>query len=160
VAGAGLMSGRDILLRAALLYGAFVNASVGVWATVAPRAWYEDFPGFGRVWVAIDGPYNEHLARDIGALGIGMAIVLVAAAWSLARPLLIAAGLAMTATSVPHAIYHSRHLDVYDATSDKVASVGGLWLAAGVSLAVLVAALARPAATPTREPPVDSRPTP
>jgi hypothetical protein len=133
----------DILLRAALLYGALINASVGLWATVAPRSFYDDFPGFGRVWVAVDGPYNEHLARDVGALGIGMAIVLVAAAWSLSRPLLIAAGLAMTATSVPHAIYHSRHLSVYESASDKVGSVGGLWLAAAISVAVLVAALVR-----------------
>jgi hypothetical protein len=150
------MSRRSILLRAGLLYGAYVNASVGVWATVAPRSFYDDFPGLGRAWVSADGPYNEHLVRDVGAWGLGMTVVLLAAAWWLSRPLLITAGLAMTATALPHAVYHSRHLDTFDSAADKAASVGGLWLATAVSAAVLAAALldrrAAPAASPAASP--------
>jgi hypothetical protein len=140
----------DILLRAGLLYGAVVTGSVGVWATVAPRSFYDDFPGMGRVWVAVDGPYNEHLVRDVGGLGIAVTIVLLVAAWTLSRPLLIAAGAALTATSVPHAIYHTRHREVYEASSDELASLGGLWVAAAVSVAILVAAIVRrePATAP------------
>jgi hypothetical protein len=28
----------------------------------------------GRVWVAIDGPYNEHLVRDVGAAALGLGL--------------------------------------------------------------------------------------
>ena len=34
---------------------------------------YDDFPGLGRSWVAADGPYNEHLVRDVGALNLALA---------------------------------------------------------------------------------------
>ena len=47
---------------------------------VAPKSFYEDFPGAGRVWVAVDGPYNEHLVRDVGSLNLALAFVAVAGA--------------------------------------------------------------------------------
>ena len=133
------MSGnRTIAVRAALLYGAYVNGSVGLWATIAPRSFYDSFPGFGRVWVAIDGPYNEHLVRDVGALGLGLTILLLAAAWMMTRPLVLTAGIAMTVAALPHTIYHLRHADVYDGAADTVASLGGLVLGTLLGIVVLV----------------------
>lgn len=134
------MNRRNIWLRVALLYGVYVNGSVGLWASIAPQSFYDSFPGFGHVWVSIDGPYNEHLVRDVGALGLGITILLVAAAWTLSRPLLLAAGAAMTAAALPHTLYHLRHADVYDGTADKVASLGGLVLYTVLGGYVLVAA--------------------
>jgi hypothetical protein len=29
---------------------------VGGWQTLAPRSFYEDFPGFGRTWVSVAAP--------------------------------------------------------------------------------------------------------
>ncbi|MBA2281538.1 MAG: hypothetical protein M3527_02875 [Actinomycetota bacterium] len=135
------MSRRPIWLRAGLLYLAYVNLSVGLWATVAPRSFYEDFPGAGRVWVATDGPFNEHLVRDVGAWSLGMAVVVVAALWTLSRPLVVTAGAAMAVLALPHAIYHSFHADLLGSGLDQALSIGGLYLAVAVGLAVAVAAL-------------------
>jgi hypothetical protein len=131
-------SGRTIAVRAALLYGAYVNASVGLWATIAPRSWYDSFPGFGRVWVSTDGPYNEHLVRDVGALGIGLTILLLAAAWLMKRELVLTAGIAMTVAAIPHTLYHLRHSDIYESSADKAASLGGLVLGTLLGIVVLV----------------------
>ena len=49
-----------IIERAVLGYLTIAGVFVGVWATVFPRSFYDDFPGVGRVWVAVDGPMNEH----------------------------------------------------------------------------------------------------
>lgn len=48
--------------------------SVGVWATLFPRSFYDSFPGFHRIWVGVDGPYNEHLARDVGSLYLALTV--------------------------------------------------------------------------------------
>jgi hypothetical protein len=45
-----------------------------------------DFPGAGRSWVAPDGPFNEHLARDVGVLNLALAVVTIAAAVEDGRP--------------------------------------------------------------------------
>ena len=63
----------------ALALLAFQNLSLGLWATFLPRQWYDTFPGLGRIWVAIDGPYNEHLVRDVGAAALGLGLIAVAA---------------------------------------------------------------------------------
>ncbi len=42
--------------RIALGYLALVSLQIGLWAQFAPRSFYDDFPGLGRAWVAIDGP--------------------------------------------------------------------------------------------------------
>lgn len=44
-----------------------------------PRSFYDDFPGGGIAWVSVDGPYNEHLIRDIGAWSLGTTVVVLAA---------------------------------------------------------------------------------
>ena len=49
---------RSIWLRAALLYLLLLNGSVGMWATFAPRSFYEDFPGGGYLF----GPDGATLA--------------------------------------------------------------------------------------------------
>ncbi len=137
------MKRRPVLLSAGLLYLLYVNASVGIWATVSPRGFYDDFPGGGRTWVAVDGPYNEHLIRDVGAWSLGMAVVLAVALWTLSRPVVITAGAAMTVLALPHAIYHARHADLIGSAGDQAVSIGGLFLAAAIGVAVLVAGLRR-----------------
>ena len=145
------MTNRTIVVRAALLYGAYVNGIVGLWATIAPSGFYDTFPGFGRVWVAVDGPYNEHLVRDVGALALALTFLLLAAAWLMSRELVLTAGIAMTAAATPHALYHLRHSDVLDTSADKVVSLGGLVLGVLLGIAVLVYAPKR-AASPAMPP--------
>jgi hypothetical protein len=96
---------RRLVARAALLLLAVAGLYQGVWAQLAPRSFFEDFPG-GMSWIAADGPYNEHLARDIGGLVNGLSVVAIVAAWSLSRPLLAANALGWLVYAVPHLGYH------------------------------------------------------
>jgi hypothetical protein len=109
----------------------------GIWATVSPRSFYEDFPTSGRAWVAADGPYNEHLMRDFGALNLALAVVTIAALVWLTRQLVITAAVAWLAWSVPHTVYHFRHRDLFE-SSDRWAAVGGLAVLGVIAILLLV----------------------
>jgi hypothetical protein len=129
---------RDRIVRVVLVVWAAVSVQLGIWATFAPRSFYDDYPGFGRHWVRVNGPYNEHFVRDFGALNLALAVVTIFAVVTFARPLVIAVAVAWLAWDIPHLVYHLRHLDVYD-TGDKVLNVSAL--AALPVLAILVLAL-------------------
>ncbi len=120
-----------------------MQAIDGFYALLAPRSFYDDFPG-GRGWVEALPAYNEHLVRDVGALFLATAVVLAAAAFYLERRLIAVALVSFLAFSIPHLIYHSFHLDVYDG-GDVIANV--ITLAATVVVPVwLLWLLARPPA--------------
>ena len=126
-----------------------VGIVIGVWAAFDPHGFYRSFPGGGRQWVAVDGPYNQHLVRDFGALNLALAAVALVALWRPRRELLIAVAVGNLAYDVPHLVYHLRHLDVYD-TADKVANVASLSSALVLPLILLAVALR----TSDRPPPV------
>lgn len=132
----------ELITRIALGYLALVSLQIGVWAVLAPRSFYDDFPGLGRSWVAADGPYNEHLVRDVGALNLAFAVLVIAAAVRVSRTLVTIASMAALVWGVPHLLYHVVNADVLD-TGDAVASIGGL--AAFVILPVALLVWARPA---------------
>jgi hypothetical protein len=137
---------RDWVVRVVLVVWAAASVQLGIWATFAPRSFYEDFPGFGREWVRVDGPYNEHLVRDFGALNLALAVVTIAALITFSRPLVIAVAIAWLAWGVPHLVYHLRHLDVFS-TGDKVANVFLLGSLPVLAVVVLVLTLQRAART-------------
>ena len=110
--------------------------TVGAWAAFTPRSFYDDFPGLGQVWVAVDGPYNEHLVRDVGALNLALAAVTVCALLTLSRPAIIASALGWLAYGIPHVIYHARHLGVFDG-AEGVAVIASVSSTSVVALAVL-----------------------
>ena len=119
---------------------------VGLWAAIAPRSFYDDFPGGGRAWVAADGPYNEHLVRDFGSLYLGLTAVTLVALLLMSWALIVAAAAGWIVFDVPHLVYHLRHLDVYG-TGDQVANVVTLVLGLALPVALLIAGRAvRPAA--------------
>ena len=100
------MRERRFLL--ALLFASMV--AVGVWALLFPSSFYADFP-LDRAWVALDGPYNEHLLRDVGALNLALAVVV---GWAFAQPAPGRVRIAAWATlvyAIPHVIYHVTHLE-------------------------------------------------
>jgi len=130
------------VIRAMLVALAVVGVVTGLWAAFAPRGFYDDFPGGGRSWVSADGPYNEHLVRDFGALNLALAAVTIVALVTLARPAVVAAALAWLVFGVPHLVYHARHLDVYD-TGDKVGTMAALAVGVALPLVVLVSVLPR-----------------
>ena len=113
-----------------------VSVQLGVWATLAPRSFYDDFPGGGRTWISVDGPYNQHLVRDFGGLNLALALVLIVAVVK-GMPMLLrlAAGAALL-FSLPHFVYHARHLDAYSG-SDQVINMITLGLSVLAPLAVL-----------------------
>ena len=116
-------------------------AFVGFWAAIRPASWYASFPLAGHHWVSALGPYNEHLARDVGGLYLALFVI---SAWAVLRPqpeTVRLAGTAWLVFSVPHLAFHLLHLDMF-ATADKVGNV--VTLAGTVALA---AALLLPYAT-------------
>jgi hypothetical protein len=137
---------RERIVRVVLAVLAFVSIQLGIWATLAPRSFYDDYPGFGREWVRVDGPYNEHFVRDFGALNLALAVVTIAALVTMLRPLVIAVAMAWLAWGVPHLVYHLRHIDVFD-TDDKVLNVVALSALPVLAVVVLVLTLRRPART-------------
>ena len=124
-------------LRVALGYLALVSLEIGLWAQFAPRSFYDHFHGLGRAWVSVNGPYNEHLVRDVGGLNLGLAAVLIIAIVTLSRPTIIAAAAASLLYGVPHLIYHIVNTDGL-ASGDVAASLGGLALFAVVPIALIV----------------------
>lgn len=110
---------------AALAYLGLASAWTGFWAQCAPRSFYDHFPGLG-VWVAGDGPYNEHLIRDVGGLHLGLAaltlLVRLAPGW-VAAP---AVGAAALVSATPHLVYHLGHLHTLPNLFSQVGSLLGL----------------------------------
>ena len=136
---------RDRVVRVVLAVWAIASVQLGIWATFAPRSFFDDYPGFGRHWVRVDGPYNEHLVRDFGALNLALAVVTIAALITMSRPMVIAVAVAWLAWAVPHLVYHLRHLDVFSSTDDKVVNVFLLGSLPVLAVVVLVLTLRRPA---------------
>jgi hypothetical protein len=106
---------------------------VGGWAAVSPRSFYDSFPGLHRVWVGVDGPYNEHLIRDVGAFYLCLAVGgVLAMMWRDGRVTLLVAAM-WTTFSLPHLGYHLHHLGelpTADAVGQAVALGGTLVLSA------------------------------
>lgn len=123
-------------IRIALGFLAVIALQIGVWAVAAPRSFYDNFPGLGRTWVNIDGPYNEHLIRDVGALNLALLVLLIAAAVTLSRQIIIVAALASLTWGVPHLVYHVFNTDGLD-NVDILASLGGLFVSCAIPLAIL-----------------------
>lgn len=97
------MTVRRILLWATAAIGVFV----GLWAAAWPATFYTAFPGLGRVWISVDGPFNEHLIRDVGALYLALAAASIAAAFTRAPESGRVVGVAWTVFGLPHLIYHA-----------------------------------------------------
>src|SRR5829696_193477 len=118
-----------LLDRVALIVLAVAFGTVGLWAQFAPRSFYDDFPGLGRHWISGDGPFNEHLVRDVGGLNLALAVIAVIALITSSTVIARVAGIAALVYSLPHAIYHSAHLDEFDDTSDRFGLAISLWAA-------------------------------
>jgi hypothetical protein len=98
-------------LRAGLLFLLLSALLVGTWALLAPRSFFDDFPGLGMIWVKPLPKYSEHLVRDIGGLNLGFALLFGWAASTLERRLIQATSLAWLIYAIPHLIFHAFHLE-------------------------------------------------
>ena len=97
---------RRALLRGGLLFVAATPLGGGLWALLAPRSFYDDFPLPGRDWVSTLGPYNEHLVRDYGALNLALGMLLVATAVLVERRLARVALITWLVFATPHFVFH------------------------------------------------------
>jgi len=123
-----------LAVRIGLGWLALSALQLGVWALLAPQSFYDGFPGFGRSWVAADGPFNEHLVRDFGALNLAIGALLIYAAVKVTRELVTISAIASLVWGVPHLLYHLFNTEPLSA-ADNVFSIGGL------AVAVIFAAL-------------------
>jgi hypothetical protein len=117
-------------------------ALLGVWAQFAPVSFYTDFPGLRRFWVSLDGPYNEHLIRDVGGLNLALAVLTAAATIHGRARLARLAAVCWLFFSVPHFVYHATHLGPFGAI-DATAQVLSLALQVAAPLWVLLTTPAR-----------------
>ncbi len=139
-------------VRAGLVYLAATFLEVGVWATFATRSFYDDFPGFGRNWVAGDGPYNAHLASDAGVGFLAVGTVLTLAAVWMEHRVIQAALVGATLHGLGHLFFHLNHPNEGLGSLDEMLSNGGLLLGVGVAMALMIA-ITRQAPHARHEPP-------
>lgn len=123
-------------IRFGLVALAISQASTGLWALLAPRSFYDDFPAGRGGWVSALGPYNEHMTIDYGSLSLGLVSVLVVAAVVLERRLVLAAAGAYLVWSVPHFVYHMVTLDSYG-TGDAIGNAITLAFTVVLPLAIV-----------------------
>jgi hypothetical protein len=115
------------LARAGLALVAVAQAEVGIWGLLAPRSFFDNFPGAGHQWVSVLPPYNEHLLRDYAAAELGFAVLLLAAVIWFERRLVLVAGATVLVATVPHFVYHLTTTDHFS-TGNNVASLGAFVL--------------------------------
>ncbi|MDR7086907.1 uncharacterized membrane protein YgdD (TMEM256/DUF423 family) [Aeromicrobium panaciterrae] len=122
--------------RVILAILAATGAFTGPWAAFAPQSFYDNFPGFGRHWVNVDGPYNEHLVRDVGATYLALMVLALLAAVSMERIAVLVAAATTLTFGVLHFSYHVHHLDVYDSVDSilNMTALGGSILLAALLL--------------------------
>jgi AhpD family alkylhydroperoxidase len=126
------------LVRVLLAVFGAVQLINGLWALLAPRSFYAEFP-FGRGWVELLPAYNEHLVRDVGGLYLTTAGLFVGAAAVMSRATVIIACASWLLFALPHAIYHAFNLDPFsasDAIANAVVLTGAVLLPAWVLAAV------------------------
>ena len=126
---AGSPPGGTGWLKAGLAFVALFGLLAGLWQQFAPRSFYDDFPGFGRHWVAVDGPYNEHLIRDVGGGSLALAVVASVALLRPSATLVRAVAVAGLVAQLPHFVYHLAHVGLLPTTFDQVLQTVSLaWL--------------------------------
>ena len=105
------MGMNNISRRIVLTITAAMGLFVGVWAAAFPQGFYDAFPGLGLMWISVDGPFNEHLIRDVGALYVAIAAASIYAIFARSLAATRAVGIAWTVFGAPHLAYHLAHLE-------------------------------------------------
>jgi len=123
-------------IRFGLIYLAVTIGVVSAWILLAPKGFYDDFPGGATHWVSALPPYNEHLERDFGAAGLGLAVLAGLAAYWMERRLVQAAAIALFVAGLPHLAHHAPTAGNYS-TGDNIGSLTGLALDVILPLAIL-----------------------
>lgn len=96
-------------VRIGLVVIGLPNLLTGLWAVLAPRGWFDNFPGWDPRLVAAEPPFNSHLATDAGAGLLASGLVVLAAAWLADRRSTQLAVVAFLAFAIPHGAFHGLH---------------------------------------------------
>lgn len=123
---------------AALALSTILALFVGLWAYLAPQSFYDSFPGVLGSWVSVDGPFNEHLIRDVGAMYLALGAASIGGlVWR--HPISFRLlGIAWTVFGTLHFAYHALHLEHM-----SLESAIGEMVALGVSLLLGITLLIR-----------------
>jgi Ca2+/Na+ antiporter len=134
-----------LLHRSALAILMALGAVTGLWAYVAPHHWYENFPGMGMRWLPVFGPYNEHFAKDVGAMFLALAALTVMTFVLVGnQTLLRVTGVVWLVFNTLHCTYHLsmlHMLNARDATLNVILLL--LFVLASVALLIPVRAESR-----------------
>ncbi|GLH95056.1 hypothetical protein [Phytohabitans aurantiacus] len=125
------------LVRGGLLLLGGLHLSWGVPAVLAPRWFFDTFPGFGRAWTAAYPPYNAHLVTDLGATFLTLGVLLLLAAWFADRRVTAVVLAGVLVFSTLHLAFHARHHGEL-AGGDLTASLAALVLGVLMPIALLV----------------------
>ena len=98
-------------VRAGLVILGLGQGISALFALLAPRSFYDDFPVSGADWVSALPPFNEHLVRDYGASFLALAALALAAAWLAERRLVVVTLAVWLVSAVPHLAFHLAHGD-------------------------------------------------
>jgi nucleoside-diphosphate-sugar epimerase len=138
VRAAGIEPALSGWVRLLLWLMAFGSVGVALQALFTPRSFYDDFP-LGRGWVHIDGPYNQHLVRDVGSLNLALVVLVLAALFVSTRLLATVAAVVYLVNAIPHFAYHARHINMNGMeASDRVGILVTLGGAVVMPLLVLL----------------------
>ncbi|GAA4144265.1 hypothetical protein GCM10022251_03530 [Phytohabitans flavus] len=119
------------------MFLAVLHLSWGVPATVAPRWFYDTFPGLGHAWTAAYPPYNVHLVTDLGATFTAFGVLLLLAAWLADRKVTAVVLCGVLVFSSLHLAFHLRNHGELGGV-DLVASLAALLTGVVLPAALLV----------------------
>src|SRR3954451_21930753 len=97
----GIEPALSARVRVLLWFLVISSFLVGFQALFTPRSFYDDFP-LGRGWVHMDGPYNQHLVRDVGSLNLALVVLVLAALFVSTRLLATVAAVVYLVNAIPH----------------------------------------------------------
>ena len=138
---------RRLEFRAVLYVLGGIQLLNGIWITLSPTSFYDDFP-LGRGWVEALPSYNEHLMRDVGGLFMATGLVLVVAGlWLERRVVMLALG-SYLLFAIPHTVYHLLNLEPYG-TGDAIGNVIALGATVVLPVYLLVLLAREGAAMPS-----------
>ncbi len=124
-------------VRWSILFLLFNTLFVGLWAQFAPYSFYQYFPNLNWSWVSLDGPYNQHVLRDIGGLNLALSMLIVIALLKPTTPLLKAVALSTLTYQIPHSFYHFAHLHLLPTLLQQISQTLILSLGVVASLIIL-----------------------
>ncbi len=140
-----------------LAWFAVFGLVVGAWQAFFPVAFFADFPGLGHRWVSPDGPFNEHLLRDVGQGNLGLGAVALVALLTGVVWVARAVGVAAVVANLPHQLYHQEHVSLLPTTADQVWQSATLAAVSLAAVALVVLTFRLPAGRPSTAPPTDRR---